>query len=94
MSEVERLVEAGDADAALAAVEALPRELDAAACVRRLAARAQKVRAERLSVEARGRLATARRCIHAGDFEAAARKGARSRRLTCDRRTTSARSPR
>lgn len=74
VSEVERLVEAGEVDAALAAVEALPRELDAAPCVRRLSARAQRVRDERLLVAARGRLATARRCYHAGDFEAAARE--------------------
>jgi hypothetical protein len=33
------------------------------------------MRAERLSAEAHGRLATARRCFHAGDFEATAREG-------------------
>ncbi|MFT3771761.1 MAG: hypothetical protein QM820_40650 [Minicystis sp.] len=75
VSEIERLVEAGDADAALDAVGALPRELEAAACVRRLHARAQKMRAERLSVEARGRLGAARRGFRAGDFEGAAREG-------------------
>lgn len=73
--ELERLVEAGDAEKALAVAATLSRELDAVSRIRRLVERARATRADRLDKEARARLDTLNGRLRAGDWEAVGREG-------------------